>query len=256
MEELEAGEMEYETVEEFLTVLKKEFSGGEKESVKVVELRKMEQGERTIEEFVQEFKRVARESRYEGRLLMEEFKKEMNGGIRRKLIKAENLLTSIEQWYRRATALDRNKRESRRKEERLRGKKKTAGGGIQKQERQSMPQPLVWQRRQLLPQQATMGPAPIEGIEKMNAVVVRGSEARAGQNVGVPPRWDSYAMEVNRGRNCYACGGFGHMACHCRNRGRGRPIDGRRVEYGGERFEGNIEQIGHLKEVENLEALD
>jgi len=62
-------------------------------------------------------------------------------------------------------------------------------------------------------------------------------------------------MEVDRERNCYACGGFGHMAYHCRNRGRGRVMEGRRVEYEG-RFEGNIEQIGHLKEVENLEALD
>ena len=54
----------------------------------------------------------------------------MNGGIRRKLMEAENLPTSIENWYRRATALDRNWRESRRKEERLR--KKEVGGGIQK----------------------------------------------------------------------------------------------------------------------------
>ena len=46
------------------------------------------------------------------------------------------------------------------------------------------------------------------------------------------------------------------MAHHCRNRGRGRPMNGRRVEYGEGRFEGNIEQIGHLKEVENLKALN
>ena len=59
-------------------------------------------------------------------------------------------------------------------------------------------------------------------------------------------------MEIDRGRNCYACEGFGHMAHHCRNRGRVM----RRVEIGGGRFEGNIEQIGYLKEVENLEALD
>jgi len=144
MEELEAGEMEYEMVEEFLTVLKKEFGGGEEELVKVVELRKMEQGGRTMEKFVQKFKRVARRSGYEGRLLMEEFKRGMNGGIRRKLMEVENLLTSIEQWYRRAMALDRNWRESRRKKERLRGKKKMVEKGTQKQERQSMPQPLVW----------------------------------------------------------------------------------------------------------------
>ena len=46
------------------------------------------------------------------------------------------------------------------------------------------------------------------------------------------------------------------MACHCRNRGKGRLIEGRRIEYRGGRFEGNIEPIEHLKEVENLEALD
>jgi len=128
MEELEAGEMEYEMVEEFLTSLKKEFGEGEEESVKAAELRKLEQGGKTMEEFVQEFKRAARGSRYEGRPLIEEFKRGMNGGIRRKLIEAENQPASIEQWYRRATALDRNWRESRREEERLRGKKEATGG--------------------------------------------------------------------------------------------------------------------------------
>jgi len=52
MEELELGEVEYESVEEFLTSLKKEFEGGEEESVKAAELRKLEQGGKTIEEFV------------------------------------------------------------------------------------------------------------------------------------------------------------------------------------------------------------
>ena len=79
----------------------------------------MEQGGRTMEEYVQEFKRAVRGSGYEGKLLVEKFKREMNGGIRRKLMEAENLPILIEQWYRRATALDRNWRESRREEERL-----------------------------------------------------------------------------------------------------------------------------------------
>ena len=42
MDELESGEVEYETVEDFLTSLRKEFGGGEEKSVKVVELRKLE----------------------------------------------------------------------------------------------------------------------------------------------------------------------------------------------------------------------
>ena len=54
-------------------------------------------------------------------------------------------------------------------------------------------------------QQATTEPAPIEGVERMNVVVVRD----AGQGMGAPPRKDSYAMEVDRGRNCYACGVLG-----------------------------------------------
>ena len=62
-----------------------------------------------------------RGSGYEGRLLIEEFKREMNGIIRRKLIEAERPPTSIEQWYKCATNLDRHWRESKREEERLRG---------------------------------------------------------------------------------------------------------------------------------------
>jgi len=251
MEELESGEVEYESVEELLICLKKEFGGGEEESVKVAELRKLEQGGKTMEEFVQEFKRAARGSGYEGRLLVEEFKRGMNGGIRRKLMEVENPPTSIENWYRRATALDRDWRESRREEERLR--KKEVGGGTQKQERQILPRPLVWQRRQMPPLQATTGPAPMEGVERTNAVVVRG----AGQGAGVPPRRDPFAMEVDRGRNCYACGGFGHMAHNCRNQGiRGRVVDNRRVEYGGGRIEEIENFSNNLKGGENLELLN
>ena len=100
------------------------------------------------------------------------------------------------------------------------------------------------------PQQATTGPAPMEGVERTNAVVVRGQGA--GQGMGAPLRWDPYTMEVDRGRNCYACRGFEHIARNCRNRGRVM----RKIEIERGKFEGNIAQIGHLKEVENLEALD
>ena len=74
MEELESGEIEYETMEEFFISLRKKFGGGEEESVKAAELRRMEQEGKTMEEYVQEFKRTARGSRYERRPLVEEFK--------------------------------------------------------------------------------------------------------------------------------------------------------------------------------------
>ena len=46
------------------------------------------------------------------------------------------------------------------------------------------------------------------------------------------------------------------MACHCRNRGRGRMEQGRRVEYEGGRFEGNYKHSDNLKGEKNLEFLD
>ena len=64
--------------------------------MKVVELKKLEQGGKIIEEFMQEFQRAARGSGYKGKLLMEEFKRGMNKAIRRKLMEAERLSTSIE----------------------------------------------------------------------------------------------------------------------------------------------------------------
>jgi len=123
LEDLEAGEVQYESAGEFLAVLKREFGGGDKETVKVAELRKLEQGGRTMEEFVQEFKWAARGSGYEGRPLIEEFKRGMNRMIRKKLMEVERLPTSIEQWYECTTNLNRHWRKSRREEERLRGQK-------------------------------------------------------------------------------------------------------------------------------------
>ena len=52
MEEMEVEEVEYESMEEFLTNLKKEFGGGEEELIKVAELRKIEQGGKTMKEFI------------------------------------------------------------------------------------------------------------------------------------------------------------------------------------------------------------
>ncbi len=69
--------------------IRKEFGRGDEESVKVAEPRRIEQEEKTIEEFVQEFRRAARGSRYEERPLVEEFKREINAIIHWRLIESE-----------------------------------------------------------------------------------------------------------------------------------------------------------------------
>ena len=74
MENLELENLEYEIAEEFLMNLKKEFGEEDEEAVKIVELKRLEQRSKTIKEFVQKFRRAVRESKYEKRPLMEEFK--------------------------------------------------------------------------------------------------------------------------------------------------------------------------------------
>ena len=100
--------------------LKKKFSEGDNKTMKVVELKKVEWRSRTIEKFIQKFRRATRGSRYKERLLVEKFKRGMNGVIRRKLIEVERPSRSTEQWYERATNLDQHWKESRKNGEKLR----------------------------------------------------------------------------------------------------------------------------------------
>ena len=89
LENLEVEELEFLMVGNFLTKLKKEFSSRNNELTKVVKLKKVEQKSRIIEEFVQKFRKIVRDSRYRERLLIEEFKRGMNSVIRWKLMELE-----------------------------------------------------------------------------------------------------------------------------------------------------------------------
>ena len=120
LEDLEGGLLEYKNIGEFLADIRKQFGRGDEESVKVAELRRLEQKRKIMKEFVQEFKKAARGSRYKGRPLVEEFKRGINSTICQRLIESEWQPGSIEQWYDRAIALNKNWRESKREEERLR----------------------------------------------------------------------------------------------------------------------------------------
>jgi len=61
-------------VEDFLTNLKQEFSSRNDKTMKVAELKKVEQRSKTIKKLVKEFRRATRESGYEKKLLIKELK--------------------------------------------------------------------------------------------------------------------------------------------------------------------------------------
>ncbi|EKM74342.1 hypothetical protein AGABI1DRAFT_25398, partial [Agaricus bisporus var. burnettii JB137-S8] len=101
MEMIENGEDKAPSVTEEL------FDNADEESTAVGKLRLIEQGNKSAEEHVQEFKRIARDSGYEGRALIEEFKRSLSGRIRKALMESENPPTTIRSWYDRSMKLDR-----------------------------------------------------------------------------------------------------------------------------------------------------
>ena len=93
---MELEKVEFRLIGDFLIEVIKEFGRRDKELVKVAKFKRVEQEERMMEEFVQEFRRVARKSGYKRRVLVEKFKREMNKVIRKKFIDIERLPKSIE----------------------------------------------------------------------------------------------------------------------------------------------------------------
>ena len=108
LDELSKGGSEIEIVEELFKKMRNKFGEmGEKER-KVEQLRTIEQEGRTYDKYVQKFKKIARESRYERQPLIEEFKRGLNREIKRKLAEAKSSPSSIEEQQERLVRLDRN----------------------------------------------------------------------------------------------------------------------------------------------------
>ena len=119
LDKLAKGESEVESAEQLFTKIRNDFGETSEEERKIEQLRTIEQGGRTCNKYVQEFIKVTRGSGYEGRPLIEEFKRGLNRSIRRKLAEAEEPPTTIGEWQERAVRLDRNQRQSRSEERRV-----------------------------------------------------------------------------------------------------------------------------------------
>ena len=194
MDELAKGESEIESAEQLFAKIRNNFGETSEEERKIEQLRTIKQGGRTCDEYVQEFKKVARRSSYKGRPLIEEFKQGLNGAIRRKLAEAKEPPTTIGEWQERAVRLDRNQRQSR-AEERVLGRNIAyLGGNAQPREGRSYGGrggQIMWR--------TGGGYRGEEGGNTSN---------RGGAQTG--PRRDPNAMDVDRGRGgdrtCYVCG--------------------------------------------------
>ena len=74
LDELAKGESEVESAEQLFAKIRNDFGETSEKERKIEQLRTIKQGGRTCDEYVQEFKKVARGSGYERRPLIEEFK--------------------------------------------------------------------------------------------------------------------------------------------------------------------------------------
>ena len=139
LDELSKGESEIETVEKFrdktveklVKKMRNKFGEIAEEKRKVEQLRTIEQGGRMCDKYIQEFKKIARESKYKRQPLIEEFKRGLSGGIRRKLAEAESPPCTIEEWQERAVRLDKNQRQSRVEERMLERNMVCPSGNVQ-----------------------------------------------------------------------------------------------------------------------------
>ena len=98
LDEVAKEESEIETVKALFKKIRDEFGQTSEEERKIEQLRIIEQEGRTCDKYIQEFKKVTRGSSYEGRPLIEEFKRGLNRAIRKKLAKAKEPPTTIGEW--------------------------------------------------------------------------------------------------------------------------------------------------------------
>jgi len=214
LDELAKEKLEMESVEQLFTKIRNDFGETSEEERKIEQLRMIEQGRRICDKYVQEFKKVARRSSYEGKPLIEEFKRGLNGAIRRRLTKAEELLTTIREWQERAIRLDRNQRQSR-AEKRVLGRNAVCSGenvqprgGYGKGSYGGRGGQITWRAR---------GPSTGEEYRK-EGEGGGGNPFNRGETQ-TDLRRDPNAMDIDKrrggDRTCYMYGKWGHMAKNC-----------------------------------------
>jgi len=101
------GQQSFLTSDELLKEIDRKFRDTDKRTTQSLKIRTIQQGDRLADEHVQEFEKAALEAGYEGYLLVVEFKRSLNSGLKRRLTELRPMPVTIQQWYDEAITMDR-----------------------------------------------------------------------------------------------------------------------------------------------------
>ena len=218
MARVRAGVKQFQNANDLMNEIEAKFGKEDKRMTMSLKIHTMMQGEKHVDEHVQEFQRAALEAGYNGYPLVVEFKRSLNAGLRRQLQNLRPQPVTINQWYNEAITVDRQWHVAKAEEafySKANGSATKKEADKPKETRPNQPRQnngqygRAWQPRtfQFKPQAA--------GTNQGNAT---------GQK-------DPNAMDVNRANwgkrppiKCYNCQGTGHMACDCTNERQARQM--------------------------------
>ena len=211
MARVRAGVKQFQNVNDLMNEIEAKFGEEDKRTTMSLKIRTMLQGEKHVDEHVQEFQRAALEAGYDGYPLVVEFKRSLNAGLRRQLQNLRPQPVTINQWYNEAITVDRQWRVAKVEEAfytKANGLATKKEADKPKETRPNQPRQnngqyqRAWQPRtfQLRPPAAGSNQGNATGQKDPNAMVID---------------------RVNWGKcppiKCYNCQGTGHMARDCTN---------------------------------------
>jgi len=100
------GQQSFSISDELLKEIDQKFGDMDKRTMQSLKIRTIQQGDRLVDEHVQEFEKAALEAGYEGYPLVVEFKCLLNAGLWRRLTELQPMPMTIEQWYDEAITMD------------------------------------------------------------------------------------------------------------------------------------------------------
>ena len=97
----------YNTADELLQEIQRQFSNMDKRATMSLKIRTMMQGDKTVDEHVQDFEKAALEAGYEGYPLIVKFKQSLHPTLQKQLSEIRPQPVTIQEWYNESITIDR-----------------------------------------------------------------------------------------------------------------------------------------------------